>query len=62
MGSAPLVLVNREKLERYKRMRKPAQKGLEYQISLLQEKQQKLESKMEQETTETEISCIQKKN
>ena len=43
-------------------MRKPAQKGLEYQISLLEEKQQKLESKTEQETKETEDLLYSKKN
>ena len=35
MGSVTLVPVNQEEVERGKRVRKPTQKGLEYQISVL---------------------------
>ena len=38
MESTALVPVNQKKFERCKRVRKPTQKGLEYQISLLEEK------------------------
>ena len=38
MGNTVLVRVNQEELGRCKRVRKPTQKGLEYQISLVEEK------------------------
>ena len=38
MESAALIPVNQEKFGMCKRVRKPTQKGLEYQISLLEEK------------------------
>ena len=38
MESAALVPVNQEEFGMCKRVRKPTQKGLEYQISLLEEK------------------------
>ena len=38
MASATLVPVNQEEVGRGKRVRKTTQKGLEYQISVLEEK------------------------
>ena len=52
MGNTVLVQVNQEDLGRCKRVNKPTQKGLEYQISLLEEKWQKLKSKMERKSKE----------
>ena len=51
-GSAALVPRNQEKFGSYKRVRKPTQKELKYQISILEEKRQKLKSKLEQKSKE----------
>ena len=47
-----MVRVNQE--EKCKRVGKPTQKGLEYQISLLEEKRRKVKSKMERKSKEIE--------
>ena len=55
MGSATLVPVNQQdqqEVGRSKRVRKPIQKGLEYQISVLEEKRRKLKSKFERKSKE----------
>ena len=52
MGNTVLLRVNQEELGRCKRVRKPTQKELEYQLLLLEEKRQKLKSKMEQKSKE----------
>ena len=42
MGSADLVPMNQEELGRWKTVKEPTQKGLEYQISFLEKERQKL--------------------
>ena len=62
MGSAALVLVDQEEFERCRRVRKPTQKGLEYQSSLLEEKQQNLKSKLERKSREIDDLLYSTKN
>ena len=42
MGSADLVPMNQEELGSWKTVKKPTQKGLEYQISFLEKERRKL--------------------
>ena len=62
MGSADLNPVDHVKFGRCKRVRKSTQKKLGYQISLLEEKWQKLKSKMEQKLKDTEVLLYSTKN
>ena len=62
MGSADLNPVDHVKFVRCKRVRKSTQKKLGYQISLLEEKWQKLKSKMEQKLKDTEVLLYSTKN
>ena len=62
MESAALVPVNQEEFGRYKRVRKPTHKGLEYQISLLEETQRKLKSKLEWKSKEIDDLLYSTKN
>ena len=62
MGNTVLVRVNQEELGRCKRVRKPTQKGLEYQISLEEEKRRKLNSKMERKSKEIDDLLYSTKN
>ena len=58
MESTALVAVNQKEFGRCKRVRKPTQKGLEYQISLLEEKRRKLKSKLERKSKESDDFLI----
>ena len=65
MGSATLVPVNQQdqqEVGRSKRVRKPIQKGLEYQISVLEEKRRKLKSKFERKSKEIDDLLYSTKN
>ena len=62
MESTALVPVNQKEFGRCKRVRKPTQKGLEYQISLLEEKWRKLKSKLEQKSKEIDDLLYSTKN
>ena len=54
VGSAALVPRNQEEFVRSKKVRKPTQNELKYQIPILEDKWQKLKLKMDQKSKETE--------
>ena len=62
MGNTVSVRVNQEELGRCKGVRKPTQKGLEYQISFVKEKRRKLKSKMERKSKEIDDLLYSTKN
>ena len=61
VGSAVLVSVIQEEFRKCKRVRKPTQKGQEYQILLLEEQQRKLSQNWIENQRRLMISYIQQR-